>query len=126
VSKRFGIQFYNGAWWIAYDSEWIGYFPGELWGGRYTQSGLIQWFGEVAASTTTPCTDMGTGASAFDSSAARAGSISLLNGPLPSISVRASGPIVEETGKPVYEANRLSDRTFRYGGGGYKSEAGVC
>jgi len=23
VSKQFGIQHYNGAWWIAYDSEWI-------------------------------------------------------------------------------------------------------
>jgi len=126
VSKQFGIQFFNGAWWIAYDSEWVGYFPGELWNDSFDRSGLIQWFGEVAASSTTPCTDMGTGSSAFDSSAARAGSISLLNGPLPSISVRASGPLVEETGKPVYEANRLSDRTFRYGGGGYKSEAGVC
>jgi len=26
----------------------------------------------------------------------------------------------------VYEANRLSERTFRYGGGGYNSEPGTC
>ena len=49
TTKRFGIQFFNGAWWIAYDSEWVGYFPGALWDDKYTQSGLIQWFGEVAA-----------------------------------------------------------------------------
>ncbi|HET6530322.1 MAG TPA: neprosin family prolyl endopeptidase [Actinoplanes sp.] len=115
VPKRFGIQFYNGAWWIAYDSEWVGYFPGELWEGRYTKSGLIQWFGEVAASSIKPCTDMGTGADAFDLSAARAGSISLINGPEVSISVRANSPEAEA---PVYGANRLSERTFRYGGPG--------
>jgi hypothetical protein len=114
TSKRFGIQFFNGAWWIAYDSEWVGYFPGDLWSDKYTQSGLIQWFGEVAASSSKPCTDMGTGADALDSGAARAGSISLINGPEPGISVRASSPDTD----PIYQANKLSDRTFRYGGPG--------
>jgi hypothetical protein len=118
VSKKFGIQFFNGAWWIAYDSEWVGYFPGDLWGDKYTKSGLIQWFGEVAASSIKPCTDMGTGAEALEASAARAGSISLINSTddaQPAISVRANSP---EADAPVYSANKLSDRTFRYGGPG--------
>ena len=63
-SKQFGIQYFNDAWWIAYDSEWIGYFPGNLWDDKYTESGLIQWFGEVAASSLKPCTEMGTGTDA--------------------------------------------------------------
>ena len=53
---------YNDAWWIVYDTEWIGYFPDDLWDGNYTRSGLQQFFGEVAASSTKPCTDMGNGA----------------------------------------------------------------
>lgn len=115
VNKRFGIQFYNGSWWIAYDSEWLGYFPGDLWDGKFTRSGLIQWFGEVAASSSDPCTDMGTGASADNTAAARAGTISLINGPEPAIQVRSSSPDREI---PVYPSNKLSERTFRFGGTG--------
>lgn len=115
VAKRFGIQYYNGAWWIAYDSEWVGYFPGDLWGNDYTQSGLIQWFGEVAAASIKPCTDMGTGEDELDAGAARVGSISLINGPEPSINVRASSP---DSDAAVYGVSKLSDRTFRFGGRG--------
>ncbi|HEU4349509.1 MAG TPA: neprosin family prolyl endopeptidase [Actinoplanes sp.] len=115
VAKRFAIQQFNGAWWIAYDTEWVGYFPGYLWDGGFTRSGLIQWFGEVAASSLRPCTEMGTGADALDLAAARAGSIALINGPEPAISVRAISPGLYW---PVYTAERLSLRTFRYGGPG--------
>ncbi|GGK98229.1 hypothetical protein GCM10012284_35590 [Mangrovihabitans endophyticus] len=111
VSKRFGVQYFNGAWWIAYDSEWIGYFPGGLWGGKYDKSGLIQWFGEVAASSTKPCTDMGTGAPAGSEDAARVGSVSLINGPDAKMNVKA-------TASEYYGVNPLSDRTMRYGGAG--------
>ncbi|MET0415890.1 MAG: neprosin family prolyl endopeptidase, partial [Actinoplanes sp.] len=31
TAKKFGIQNFNGSWWVAYDSEWIGYFPEEIW-----------------------------------------------------------------------------------------------
>jgi hypothetical protein len=31
VTKKFGIQYFNGAWWIAFDSEWGGYFREQLW-----------------------------------------------------------------------------------------------
>ena len=115
TAKRFGIQSYNGDWWIAYDSEWVGYFPGWLWSGGYTKSGLIQWFGEVAASTSEPCSEMGTGYYPDDYSAARVGSISLINGPEPAIQVDASSP---DSYYPVYGAVKLSERTFRYGGPG--------
>jgi hypothetical protein len=110
VSKRFGIQYFNGAWWIAYDSEWIGYFPDSLWDGDFTRSGLIQWFGEVAASSAEPCTQMGNGLEAENLSAARIGSISLLNGPDTVIQTKAQSK--------YYTAVKASDRTMRYGGPG--------
>lgn len=49
-------------WWVGYQGEWIGYFPGSLWNGQFTQLGFTQWFGEVAASSEQPCTQMGSGA----------------------------------------------------------------
>ncbi|MEV4703712.1 neprosin family prolyl endopeptidase [Actinoplanes sp. NPDC049316] len=110
TTKRFGIQHFDGVWWVAYDSEWIGYFPDSLWNGTYTRAGLTQWFGEVAASTNQPCTDMGNSLPAADLSAARIGSISMTNGPLPVATVRASGP--------YYSVASMTDRTFRFGGSG--------
>jgi hypothetical protein len=116
VSKRFGIQHFNGAWWIAYDSEWIGYFPDSLWSETpFTEAGLIQWFGEIAASTAEPCTEMGTGAPVASTAAARVGTIALLGGAEPSLTFRTTSAGVEPGHYPM---ERLSDRTFRYGGPG--------
>jgi hypothetical protein len=110
TQKRFGIQHSGGVWWIAYDSEWIGYFPDTLWEGKYTRGGLVQWFGEVAAASEKPCTDMGNGAPADKDTAARIGTISFTNGPDVKISTRATSDL--------YSVVALSDRTFRYGGAG--------
>ena len=110
VARLFGIMHANGAWWVAYDTEWIGYFPDYLWSGRYTRSGLQQFFGEVATSTYTPCSQMGNGLSAYTDSAARFGSITQINGPAAQVTTRQIGG--------YYEVNQLSDRTFRYGGPG--------
>ncbi|BBH65803.1 hypothetical protein ACTI_24880 [Actinoplanes sp. OR16] len=109
-TARFGIQFFNDAWWVAFDSEWVGYFPGKIWGDKFTKTGLVQVFGEVAAASPTPCTEMGNGVGAGDTAAARVGSVSYLNGPAVDMSVRATSE--------VYAVNRLSARTFRYGGPG--------
>lgn len=87
---RLAIQHRDGAWWL-YDSYkltplgnsrggWLGYFPDDLWGGRYTKAGEIQWFGEVSATTSTPCTDMGNGQFPSDTSASIQG-MGLLGGP---------------------------------------------
>jgi Neprosin len=117
VSKRFGIQHANGAWWIAYDTDWIGYFPDSLWDGNYTRSGVQQFFGEVAASSTRPCSAMGNGLDATkELGAARIGSITQLNGPDASVSVRTLGP--DSLTPSPYPAIALSARTFRFGGPG--------
>ncbi|MEU8232515.1 neprosin family prolyl endopeptidase [Actinoplanes sp. NPDC048967] len=81
TSKRFGIMHDGNAWWIAYNSEYIGYFHDKNWEGRFTRAGLAQWFGEVASPSLTPCTQMGNGKPASDGDAARIGSISMTKGP---------------------------------------------
>src|SRR5260370_31074862 len=46
----YAMEYFNGNWWLYYDTEWIGYFPGSIWSNKgvtFTQVGLIQWFGEV-------------------------------------------------------------------------------
>ncbi|MEV6490420.1 neprosin family prolyl endopeptidase [Actinoplanes sp. NPDC051633] len=125
-SKRFGIVHSGTAWWISYDSEWIGYFPDGLWGNKYKKAGLAQWFGEVASRNPTPCSEMGTGKPAKDDGAARFGTISLVNGPPLSLSMDASGwdDDKQEALPGTYTHEYLGDRTFRYGGPGTVSD--IC
>jgi len=114
VSKKFGIQYFNGAWWIAFDSEWIGYFPEQLWLDKsvssFSQAGLLQVFGEVAASSTKPCTGMGNGVTPDLSTSAFIASVAYINGPSVALNIRST--------TDVYAVNALSTRTFRYGGPG--------
>jgi hypothetical protein len=113
VQKKFGIQYFNGAWWIAYDTEWIGYFPEALWndeGVKFSRSGLVQAFGEVASTTTKPCSQMGNGQPTDKATAAKMGSLAYLNGPTEGMNVRSTND--------VYSVNVLSNRTFRFGGPG--------
>ena len=60
--QQYAFKFDGTNWWVGYQGEWIGYFPGSLWSGQFTQLGFTQWFGEVAASSEQPCSQMGNGA----------------------------------------------------------------
>jgi hypothetical protein len=110
TARRFGIQHFGGSWWVMYDNEWIGYFPDSIWDGRFTRTGLTQWFGEVAAADSTPCTDMGTGVPAADAGAAEIRSIGLLVGPAVKIASGATSP--------YYTVAQTSSNAIRYGGKG--------
>jgi hypothetical protein len=59
VPQDYAIDFHDGNWWVRYQGEWIGYFPGSLWDGSFTSAAWTQWFGEVATRTREPCADMG-------------------------------------------------------------------
>ena len=120
TQKRFGIRHASGVWWIAYDSEYIGYFSDRVWDGRYTKAGLVQWFGEVAAATPVACSEMGNGVPALNelSPTARIGSITLPNGPDVDVKLKAKAD-------PPYTVFPLSDETFGFGGPYYpKDEEG--
>jgi neprosin-like protein len=59
----FAIEYYQGNWWLYYNSEWFGYFPDSIWSNKgviFNQTGLTQWFSEVATNTGT-FTQMGNG-----------------------------------------------------------------
>ena len=122
VTKKFGIQYFNGAWWVAFDSEWIGYFPEQLWNDqdiKFSRTGWVQVYGEVAGPTLTPCSGMGTGVAADSipgTTAAYMASISYLNGP-------TVAPLFPKVAS-FYPMVVFSPRTFRYGGPG--SQAATC
>jgi hypothetical protein len=116
-TKKFGIQYFNGSWWVAFDSEWIGYFPELIWneqGVKFNRSGLIQVFGEVASSRAEPCgTFMGNGTDAVakTSPSAYMTGIGYLNGP-------TDVDMYMRSTTSFYPLTILNSKTFRYGGKG--------
>ncbi|GAA1268639.1 hypothetical protein GCM10009665_66590 [Kitasatospora nipponensis] len=60
-AARFSIVNVRGDWWLFYDEQAVGYFPGSLWGGTYQRAQIISAFGEVAHAAGATCEDMGTG-----------------------------------------------------------------
>ncbi|MET8147281.1 neprosin family prolyl endopeptidase [Actinoplanes sp. NPDC049668] len=119
-SMRFGIEHFGGAWWVAYGSEWIGFYPDSVWKGNYTRSNLVQWFGEVASPLgKPPCSQMGNGEvpsngdpdNNVPAKGGRIGSISFTNGPAVAFSF-----LDDEKTTRLYSVVRSTDRAFRYGG----------
>jgi len=117
TTKNFGVQHIGDAWWIAYDSEWIGAFFDKYWDGDFTQGGQVQFFGEVAAASPKPCTQMGNGQSPDSPTAARFGSVTLVNGPPVSLDVRTSNDVYASVGLGLKDTPQIY-RAFRYGGPG--------
>ncbi|MFC6609642.1 neprosin family prolyl endopeptidase [Amorphoplanes digitatis] len=121
-SMRFGIEHFGGAWWIAYGSEWIGYYPDSVWKGNYTRSNVVQWFGEVAAPRgKLPCSQMGNGeepsngdpSKDLPATGGRISSISFTNGPAVAFTTFLAAT---DNLTPLYSVVRSTDRAFRYGG----------
>jgi hypothetical protein len=116
--KNFGIQHINGAWWIAYDTDWIGMFPDSQWGGKLLKSGQIQFFGEMASARSRPCGEMGNGLPALVDSAAKISSAVFVNGPTVTLDIKN----IDNSVWPIF---KFSDRTFRFGGPGLAT-TGLC
>jgi len=125
IPVRMGIQFFNDAWWVAVNSEWIGKYPASEWtdkGVEFTQGNLVQWFGEVASPSLEPCSTMGRDALAIDTTStgsARIGTISILP-PGASQSIPASVSVYANSkyrkAGPVYSALAPSGQNLWYGG----------
>jgi hypothetical protein len=112
----------GGAWWGKYNGNYIGYFPSSTWGsGVFTTSTKVQFFGELAHSTTVPCSDMGQGT--FGSTAALPatyfGSVSYFSGPTVALT-----DVV--TNSAWYNVGVASARTFYFGGPGSGGIVGGC
>ena len=52
-----------GDWWVAWNGQWVGYFPRSEWGATAWSGNRVMWYGEVASDHSVPCTDMGNGIS---------------------------------------------------------------
>jgi hypothetical protein len=115
VAKKFGIQFVDNKWWVAYDSEWVGYFPETLWtkrGIEFNRTGYVQFFGEIAAADDLTCTQMGNGKlpnGETEKESAYLAGIGFLDGPPVSLFIYSS--------YFGYDVKPLNvNRSLRYGG----------
>jgi hypothetical protein len=116
ATMRFAIQHVIGpvpGWQLSLNGSPFGEFPDSLWNGTYTQIGLAQWFGEVAASASQPpCTQMGDGQFASSSTAAQFSGVGFVNGPATSF----LQPVV--TNPTLYTFAQTAPNAFRFGGPG--------
>ncbi len=113
ASKTFGAIYTGGAWWIAYDGAYIGSFPGTIWGGAFTTGSVVQAFGEVAANSAAPCTDMGNAVLATSTLGSRISSMTY-NGATTGVNLAIS----TVTNSTYYNAALASVRSIRASGPG--------
>lgn len=111
-THQFMIQHFQGNWWLGDFYNWFGYLPDSLWNGTFTKAGQVQWFGEVAAASAQPCTDMGNGlfADPHTQSSAVTG-IGYWNGPSTHLDT-------VQTNTSYYTALVYEGNNVRYGGPG--------
>lgn len=112
--RRLIILHASGGWWISANNgtNWMGYFLDTIWGGHFTQAALEQWYGQVFAYTSTPCTDMGNGLFGTASSGARITGIALYDATVtPDIITAQSHPA-------YYTAFKVGPTELRFGGPG--------
>ncbi len=120
VSKTplgFAMTFHNGGWWLYAGGTPFGYFPGRLWKNSFTQLGLVQWFGEVAASSMSPKTQMGDGILGTDPGSARIASMKVGN-LYSGKNVPATAAINAVTNPAYYDVGAFQPSHFRFGGPG--------
>jgi hypothetical protein len=111
-TSRFQINHVADRWEFSLDGIMLGYFPDSLWAGRFTRLGLVQAFGEVASTTTSRCSDMGTGRFASSPASSRITDFSLLDSTTPTnLSMLVTSP-------DWYTSGSETRFSFRLGGPG--------
>jgi hypothetical protein len=116
-------RYFNSAWWLWYQSEWIGFFPESLWDVSFASADFVQWYGEVAGAKY-PKSQMGDGLMASESTAAFMTDLRIeYASDSESASVRPL-PLSDPNDYGVY----VDDAGFRFGGPGYNVPAacGTC
>lgn len=111
---QFAIEYFQGNWWYGYNGTWFGYLPeATVWGGTFTQSGLVQMFGEVASTVAKPCTHMGNGIPGSSPNAAAVTGVGYYNTPTAvNLALSIDDPM-------LYDSQVDPGATsFRYGGYG--------
>lgn len=113
-TAAFAIDLVQGDWWVYYDNEAVGYFPGSLWNGGYTQGDITSAFGEIALDTADvpSCTQMGDG-----TLGSSAGS-SWISGYQIQGASTAPALAVSATSPDYYDAGSVTPTSFHLGGPG--------
>jgi hypothetical protein len=115
-TQDFYVTYSRGNWEIFDNNHEIGYYPGSIWGNKFTKFANVQWFGEVAALPPTdhPCAQMGNGNKPSPGPADTITDISIYrNGEPRHVTLK----ILAIT-KPDYYNGKLSGHTLSFGGPG--------
>jgi hypothetical protein len=112
----------DGNWWLSYQGEAIGYFPGGLWSGALTSVGTVQWFGEVCSAAESTCSEMGNGKRGRDPGAAAMRSLYVVERGIATAAMIALDTVTDEA---QYDAGDLTSDGFSYGGPG-RASATCC
>jgi hypothetical protein len=112
-------RYFNSAWWVWYQSEWIGFFPESLWTASFSSAELVEWYGEVAGAVA-PKSQMGDGLLADEANAAFMTSLQVED--LSGESRLASIVSLKLTDPGAYELS-VVDAGFRFGGPGHNPAA---
>jgi hypothetical protein len=117
-----GYVFHQGNWWAWFDGQWLGYFSETLWPNGYSKTSLIQWFGEVATTSTyAPQIQMGTGVLPPPPSAAHMFTLCEADAKTWTCRVRDKQVPAAPTVASYYDIRRVGVGMTRYGGPGYKN-----
>ncbi len=115
-AHRYEIKLIHGDWWLFYDGEAMGYYPASEWQGQFTEGALVQWFGEVAAAGTAPCTQMGNGRFGIDMASAAYDDLHLFDPDGASAPAEAQAGAL--TNASFYAPGRVMLTSFGFGGPG--------
>jgi Neprosin len=117
--QQFIYRYFDSAWWVWYQSEWIGFFPVSLWEKDFSAAGLVQWFGEVDGALE-PKTQMGDGLLPSQLNAAFMTNLQVEDTSGESQTASISVSSITDPGE--YEVN-VTDAGFSFGGPGYNATA---
>lgn len=121
-AHRYEIKQVHGDWWLFYDGEAMGYYPQSLFHNAFPQATLVQWFGEVAAGSTSPCTQMGSGKPGADPAAASFDDLHLFDPD--GATAQAAGETGTLSAPALYSIGGTTPTRFGFGGPGASS--GCC
>jgi hypothetical protein len=119
---RYEIRLVRDDWWLFYDGEGMGYYPRSEWASSFTTVALVQWFGEVAAAVPAPCTQMGTGATGGDTTAAAFADLHVFDPD--GVTAPAAIEMGALTNPVFYDIGRATPTGFGFGGPG--AVTGCC
>ncbi|MEU1628117.1 neprosin family prolyl endopeptidase [Streptomyces sp. NPDC020096] len=112
TSARFTIRNLAGDWWLFYNEQAVGYFPGSLWHGGFNRAQVITAFGEVAHANGTSCEEMGDGRPGTARGSSWIKGFRLID------SADVPGMTVTSTSPALYDAGRVTHTAFHLGGPG--------